>query len=77
MTEGMACDECQGVRQRARCGDAEQQGWQQRLEHGMYVSAVDASVGRQFMAGVGRQGGQSLQVVAQHPGGEILCYSPL
>ncbi len=28
MTEGMACDEGQGVRQRGRRGDAEQQVWQ-------------------------------------------------
>ena len=29
------------------------------------------------MAGVGRQGGQSLQVVAEDPGGEILYHSAL
>ncbi|CAD6561242.1 hypothetical protein LMG28727_07370 [Paraburkholderia kirstenboschensis] len=43
----------------------------------MHVSAVDASIGRQFMAGVGGQGGQCLQVVAQHPSGEILYHRAL
>ena len=51
---------------------SEQQHRQQRLEGGVHIGAVDAGRVGQIGVVVGAQGGQSLQVVAQHLGRDIL-----
>ena len=56
------------------CGNVfpKQQSWQQRFQGGMHLSVVDTNRFRQIGLVAGAQGGQSLQVVAQHFGGGIL-----
>ena len=72
MSVGVAGHQSQHIAQ--QCGNVfpKQQSWQQRFQGGMHISSVDTNRFGQIGLFAGAQGGQSLQVVAQHFGGYIL-----